>query len=93
MADCCPFLVAGATAALVGPGEVLAKYNSSELQKIGLRELCGAASATGASQGMRKCNCKKECNDGKCSCNKAGHKCNSRCHKANTNCRNHDELN
>lgn len=55
-----------------------------------IREIVGILSV-GNGQGMRKCNCKSDCQTNRCSCYKNKFKCRSACH-GNKSCKNHDWL-
>ncbi len=56
------------------------------LPKITEREAARSESIVGR-QGMRRCNCKGECNANRCACRKANQECNSQCHKGNVKCK------
>lgn len=57
---------------------------------ISLRTAAGKSSIDGLTQGMLKCNCKKDCISSKCTCKKNNFLCNSRCHNS-FSCKNKKE--
>jgi hypothetical protein len=58
------------------------------MAEISVRQALSHRSLHGR-QGMRRCDCKGDCQTNRCSCFKSGQKCNSRCHRTNCKCTNH----
>lgn len=52
--------------------------------EITLRQAVGAASISGRTQGVLKCNCKTRCVKSNCTCRNANVQCNSRCHNSSS---------
>jgi hypothetical protein len=76
-------IIPSVTPKLMGLEEVLQTHEG--MAEISVRQALSHRSLHGR-QGMRRCDCKGDCQTSRCSCFRSGHKCNSRCHRSNSKC-------
>ena len=76
-------VIPSVTPKLLGLEDVFQSHEG--MAEISVRQAISQRSLHGK-QGMRRCDCKGDCQTSRCSCFRSGHICNSRCHMSNNKC-------